>query len=497
MLETFAIFGGAFVARPLGGILFGHIGDGDAKHGRSRALQGALFCIALPTLSIGLLPGYERLGPASPLLLTMFRLLQGVAVGGQLVGSLTTVCEAAPPEHRHFYGACVLSTSVAGLILGSAVGAVMRMCISQEQLSRGLWRAPFLAGILLALPGILLQRALAHGRPSDGQTIHTAAGTETAQAAHELSAKADAGPEGGAELTAAAPQSALNVEDGVRKNEAELEAMGTVELGVIGGRETTTTRDDVIDKQPAPLLVVLRGHKQQVLLTVMVVACWASTYWIVFSWSTTMALDPGLGRAPIRGAPLINAIALVYFCAVLLFAGAALDRPRLVGFRHALRTRGALAASALLIAFCAPPAFMVIDRGPMSYALACFALATLTGMYAAPLGAYFTSSFPPEVRYTGLALGYNFAQAIFGGLASLFATMLYRWYGPVAIGCCISAVALAAAVPLLMTDCSAHTGAADIKPDSDPAKIAGLLAASHSAVPTGIGMRLAQAPLRT
>src|SRR5579884_86382 len=97
LLETFGVFATGFLMRPLGGVLFGHIGD---RLGRKRALELSVLLMAVSTVLMGMLPAYASLGLAAPLLLTLLRLLQGLSVGGEYIGSMSFLAEHAPPAHR-------------------------------------------------------------------------------------------------------------------------------------------------------------------------------------------------------------------------------------------------------------------------------------------------------------------------------------------------------------------------------------------------------------
>ena len=104
LILSYIVFGGAFVMRPLGGCVTGHIGD---KHGRKRALVFSLFCMSVPTVAMGLLPTYEQVGGWSTVLLVICRLFQGFSVGGQLPSSLVYTLETKPKEHWGYYGSFV------------------------------------------------------------------------------------------------------------------------------------------------------------------------------------------------------------------------------------------------------------------------------------------------------------------------------------------------------------------------------------------------------
>ena len=101
-LKAFCVYGGAFAMRPLGAVLFGHVGDGGG--GRGRALSWAILLMALPSLAIGCLPTYASAGRNATIALVVLRLIQGLSVGGQLAGAYVSVVEAAPPARRGLWG---------------------------------------------------------------------------------------------------------------------------------------------------------------------------------------------------------------------------------------------------------------------------------------------------------------------------------------------------------------------------------------------------------
>src|SRR5260221_9191195 len=101
LLASFSTFAVGFVARPLGGIVFGHFGD---RVGRKKALVIALIIMGLATTLIGCLPSYATVGAAAPVLLIVLRFVQGIAIGGQWGGAVLIATESAPPARRGFYG---------------------------------------------------------------------------------------------------------------------------------------------------------------------------------------------------------------------------------------------------------------------------------------------------------------------------------------------------------------------------------------------------------
>jgi len=155
LIQTFAVFGLAFLARPVGGTLIGWFGD---KYGRKAALELSIFLMAIPTFLMGCLPSYESIGSWAIVLLMITRVLQGASVGGQLMTSAVFQLESQPNKARWGEtGAWVMATANLGSLLGGVVSEVLRDAFTEEQLVEYGWRIPFLSGIIVAGAGIYLK----------------------------------------------------------------------------------------------------------------------------------------------------------------------------------------------------------------------------------------------------------------------------------------------------------------------------------------------------
>ncbi|AQH02384.1 MFS transporter [Burkholderia sp. KK1] len=151
-LASFAI---GFIARPVGGIVFGHYGD---KIGRKAMLVLSLLMMGGVTFLIGLLPTYESIGLGAPVLLTVLRFLQGFAVGGEWGGATLMVIEHSPAKRRGFYGAWPQMGISAALILSTGVMAVTTAITTPEQFAAWGWRVPFLLSGVLVVVGFVIRR---------------------------------------------------------------------------------------------------------------------------------------------------------------------------------------------------------------------------------------------------------------------------------------------------------------------------------------------------
>ena len=157
LILSFLTFAAGFIARPVGGIIFGHFGD---IVGRKKTLVIALMLMGIASTMIGLLPTYETIGIAAPLLLTFLRFCQGIAIGGQWGGAMLLVTESAPNNRRGFYGAYAQAGAPVGVILANiAFISVSSLTTEEDFLSWG-WRIPFLISFVLVIISMYIQLRL-------------------------------------------------------------------------------------------------------------------------------------------------------------------------------------------------------------------------------------------------------------------------------------------------------------------------------------------------
>lgn len=157
-LQVFGIFAAGYLVRPLGGLVMAHFGD---TRGRKRMFTLSVLLMALPTLAIGLLPVYTQIGVLAPILLLAARMVQGVAIGGEVPGAWVFVAEHARAGRVGF--ACALLTAglSAGILLGSLMAAGLLGHLSPGQIQAYGWRIPFIAGGLFGFVAVWLRRWLA------------------------------------------------------------------------------------------------------------------------------------------------------------------------------------------------------------------------------------------------------------------------------------------------------------------------------------------------
>jgi len=181
-LAAFSTFAVGFIARPLGGVVFGHLGD---RIGRKGALAAALLLMGVATTLIGLAPTYERIGVAAPVLLILLRIAQGLAVGGQWGGAALLAIEHAPAGRRGFYGGFAQLGVPIGVVLANLVFLAMGETLAPAAFLAWGWRIPFLLSVALVGLGFYV-----HLRLEDTPEFRELAAREAA-AAHRRSPLAD------------------------------------------------------------------------------------------------------------------------------------------------------------------------------------------------------------------------------------------------------------------------------------------------------------------
>jgi MFS family permease len=155
-IAAFATFGVAYIARPFGAFILGHVGD---KFGRKKVLTFTLLLMGVSTFLVGALPTYETIGIASPILLVILRLLQGISASGEQAGANSMTLEHAPPNRRAFFTSFTLSGTQAGLILATLV-FIPISALPEDQILAWGWRIPFFLSAVVVAVGLWVRRTL-------------------------------------------------------------------------------------------------------------------------------------------------------------------------------------------------------------------------------------------------------------------------------------------------------------------------------------------------
>jgi len=157
MIATYGAFAAGFLMRPLGSVVFGWLGD---TIGRSKTMLLSVVLMFLPTLAIGVLPSYETIGLAAPILLILIRLFQGLSVGGEFSSSVTYLVETAARDRRGRSGSWANQGSIAGMTLGAGLAALVSNVFPDQVLHDWAWRLPFLFGGVIGVVAIFLNRLI-------------------------------------------------------------------------------------------------------------------------------------------------------------------------------------------------------------------------------------------------------------------------------------------------------------------------------------------------
>lgn len=155
LISAFGAFAAGYLIRPLGGMMFGYIGD---RMGRKKAMVLSILFMAIPTALIGVLPTYNEIGIWAPILLMAIRMLQGISMGGNYGGSITFTTEHTNKSRRGLIGSFAVTSCLVGILLGSGAAALASNFFSETDLMTWGWRIPFVVGVLICFVGFYIRR---------------------------------------------------------------------------------------------------------------------------------------------------------------------------------------------------------------------------------------------------------------------------------------------------------------------------------------------------
>ncbi|MGQ4444574.1 MFS transporter, partial [Streptomyces violaceoruber] len=358
LLSSFATFAVAFLVRPIGGMVFGPMGD---KIGRKKVLALTMILMAIGTAAIGFIPSYDSIGFWSPLLLILFRLLQGFSTGGEYGGASTFIAEYAPDKRRGFFGSFLelgtlagytAAASLAGYTAAASLVTALTAVLGSDGMDSWGWRVPFLAALPLGMIGIYLRLRL------DDTPAY------------------------------------LKLED---SNVHVSEAATAVE---------TTARGD--------LAKIFRTHWRALVLCIALVGAYNITDYMLLSYMPTYLSDE-LDYSESHGLMILVAT-MVLLMLIINQVGRLSDR---FGRKPVLMT-GMIGFFVL-----SAPAFVLVREGSLlavsgGMLMLGLSLVCLLGTMSAALPAMF----PTNVRYGSLSVGYNLSASLFGGTTPLVITAL-------------------------------------------------------------------------
>lgn len=419
VLETLCVYGAAFLMRPLGGLVLGHIGD---VYGRTRGLDVSIALMVLPSFLIGSLPTYQQCGTVSIVILVFLRLLQGLAAGGEVVGSYVHTLEGASFQHVSFWGGAIKASGNVGSSIAIGLVALLRALLTRDQFYSFGWRIPFWFGLPA---GALCMWMRYQQRVSREQ-----------QRAASLMAMAKSFSVKGTEwaTTSQAFDPDDKEKDEKEKDEEESEIPGppTLQHAPPDGRQSrkkmmtaTTTTNHHAAAEPVPPpeslppkpLLSLSSLWQEIAITIFLTSFWGVGYYSVTVFHGYMLTTKDMGGMLDPSEAWVVLFITSLLVVVSLLAGGALGD--LVG-----PTKGqllSLAALAVLVF----PAYALLGTGHFeTILLGQVLLAVPIGLYGGMLPYVICSLFPKASRYSGVGCGYNVAQAIFSSTCSVVQTWL-------------------------------------------------------------------------
>ncbi len=344
LMLAFSVFAFGFLMRPLGGIIFGYIGD---KWGRRISLHLSIIGMAGSTLVIGILPSYNSIGIAAPIILILVRLIQGLCVGGEGAGSAIFILEHMANKRMNLAGSIVMASNIMGTLLANAVGICLNKMIGLDDFT---WRFGFILGAIMGVVGIYFRSSV-----------------EETPAFKEIK------------------------------------------------------QSNLISSNP--FSQIMSSKKYAVASVVMVAAAATSIAYLIrgyfgsfFTYSLGYSNEVSL---------YYTSFTLIIFVLFLPIFGIIADK---IGYNNFLF----LVSSLIIIS--AIPIFYAISYGTNDITI--YLSIALLGLLAAAMGApaypYAMRSFPPELRYSGVALGWNIGNALFGGTTPFICTLLVDKFGNIA-----------------------------------------------------------------
>jgi len=391
-LNAFLTFGIAFLARPLGALLFGHFGD---RIGRKTTLAASLLVMGVSTTLIGVLPSYEMVGWVAPALLCLLRFGQGIGLGGEWGGAALLAAEYAPEGRRGWFGMFPQLGPPVGFLLATGSFLLLSFGLDDAEFRDWGWRIPFLASAVLVVIGLYVRLKLAETpvflKALQEQQIHA-----------------------------------------VRPEPVE---------GHVVHASTSSARTGYIK---LPLAELFAHHTKPLIQgALLMVVCYA-----LFYISTVFALSYGVAT---QGIPRPQFLGML--CVAVVFMAAATPLAAIAGDRYGRRPVLIVAGSAALLSgFLLAP---MLGSGSMWQITAFLSIELfLMGATFAPMGALLPELFPTGVRYTGAGAAYNLGGILGASLAPYIAQQLVLHGGLAWVGGYVSvaaAISLLAALTLRET----------------------------------------------
>ena len=377
LLETLATFGAGFAARPFGALVFGRIGD---MVGRKYAFLVTLLIMGGATTLIGLLPGYDTIGVAAPIILVTIRIIQGLALGGEYGGAAVYVAEHVPDNRRGFYTSFIQITATLGLFVSLLVILIVRGSMATADWNAWGWRLPFILSIFLVVVSVYIRSKMKES---------------------PLFSK----------LKAEGKTSKSPLRDSFG-NRANWKVILTVLFGAGAGQAviwyTAQFYVNTWLKSPG---VAIKGSTVETVVAIALLL--GMPFFVVFG-----GLSDRIGRKTVMMAGnLLGALLLIpAFMAMKSFAGPITQVTDAAGAPVIDQATG-------------NPVMQAQNPNLVGITLVIFGLVLIVSMVYGPIAAFLVEAFPARIRYTSVSLPYHVANGYFGGWLPFIATALAASYG--------------------------------------------------------------------
>ena len=336
LIYVYLLFAIGFVSRPLGSFLFGYVGD---RMGRAKMLKLTVWLMTLPTILIGLMPGYASWGMVVPLLIALLRFAQGIAMGGEFTGSIIYLVESAPKKNKGLFASFGYVSTTFGILLGSAVVAMNHHLFTHQQILDWGWRLPFIASAVVGIVAYILRRNL----PDIDTSTFPPAKTH-------------------------------------------------------------------------PLKELFTNYRRELYKTVGLNTSNAIGFYTFFIFMVTYLAH--ILHLDLPFVLRLNTICLLVLTLIMPFSGWLIGR---VGYKKILITMTTILFIGTI------PAFMIFSRADhIEITITMLTISVIFGLMQGALPLAFVNLFPPHVRATGLSIGYNVSNALFGGTAPVVAVWLIQ-----------------------------------------------------------------------
>ena len=439
-IETFVVWAGSFAMRPIGGILFAYIGD---VYSRKLAVYIALICISCGTGLIGCIPSYDSIGITATILMTILRLIQGLAVGGQFVGTMIYVNEHAPVEERAYYGSINFGATLFGSLFSNLILIVLTLFFDDTKITNYAWRLPFIGGLLFLPLGIWL-----HNHAPD--TTATFDHVELPQSSSPYSSSEEEEEQedinhGSISINADRINEEKKIDnqgittiitssDGFSKNETREVILDNSPSTMINSTDTPTIVEftQKNNKKKIFLYEVLKHDWGKMIVLASIVGIWSTAYYTMYVWMITYLKDFRID-SPIDDRYNINATWTFILAILVPMVGYFTDKAGVVQ----TMTFGCILSSLTTIIGFTMLKYANMNENPNDIYLYWFFQAPSTlalAVVAAPLSTFVSAlNYKSPFNYTFLAASYNIAQVMFGGVSPIVATALihtFDGYGP-------------------------------------------------------------------